>query len=69
MSKEERLPQTAAKRDDSESDQIQHTSMKSQVSKENEGEGEMPSNKKYDYLSEEVKPLVYGQKYDKRYRI
>lgn len=34
--------------------------MKSQVSKENEGEGEMPSNKKYDYLSEEVKPLVYG---------
>lgn len=29
----------------------------------------MPSNKKYDYLSEVVKPLVYGYKYDKRYHI
>ena len=33
MSKEERLPETAAKRNDSDSDEIEHTSMKSQNSK------------------------------------
>lgn len=43
--------------------------MKSQISKEKEGEGEVISNKKYDYLSEVAKPLVYGWKYEKRYLI